>query len=98
MLFFIRKLAEALMLPVGFCGLLIVLAVLLRRRRIALAAVVALYAFSTGVTGDSLLRPLEQTYKPVSVDDAPQADAIIVLAGSLIRGVTPAGLQWGNTA
>jgi uncharacterized SAM-binding protein YcdF (DUF218 family) len=98
MAFFVRKLAEAILLPVGFCGLLTVVAVLLRRRWIALAAVAALCTLSTELAGVSLLRPLEHVYRSRPVADAPHADAIVVLAGSLIRGVSPAGLQWGSAA
>jgi len=98
MLFFLRKLAEGLMLPIGFCGLLILAAVVLRRRRIAVVAVVVLYGFSTDVAGVSLLRPLEHYYKAMPVAEAPRSDAIVVLAGGLIRGYSPAGLQWGNDA
>lgn len=98
MLFFLRKLAEAMMLPIGFCGLLTLLAVILRRRRIAVAAAVLIFALSTNVVGVLLLRPLERIYTAMSVADAPQADAIVVLAGGFIREISPAGLQWGSTA
>ena len=98
MLFFLRKLAEAIMLPIGISGLLIVLAVILRRRRIALAVVAVTYVLSTTVAGVSLLRPLERSYKAIPVADAPESDAIVVLAGDLVRGVSPAGLQWGKGA
>ncbi len=98
MLFFLRKLAEAMMLPIGFCGLLIVVAVVLRRRLIALAAVVLICGLSTDMAGLSLLRPLEHVYKAMPVAEAPQADAIVVLAGNQIRGVNPVGLQWGSDA
>ncbi len=98
MLFFLRKLAEAMLLPIGFCGFLIILAVILRRRWLAIAAVALIYGLSTDLAGISLLRPLEHVYKAMPVAEAPQADAIVVLAGGLIRGVSPAGLQWGNGA
>jgi len=98
MLYFLRKFAEALVLPIGFCGLLIVLAVLLRRRRIALAAVALICLLSTGLMSELLLLPLEHFYKSMPVADAPGSDAIVVLAGGLLRGVNPAGLQWGNSA
>jgi uncharacterized SAM-binding protein YcdF (DUF218 family) len=98
MLFFLRKLAESIVLPIGFCGILIVLAVILRRRRLALAAVLLICLLSTGIVGESLLLPLEMVYPAMSVASAPESDAIVVLAGGHVRGVSPAGLQWGNSA
>jgi len=99
MLFFFRKLIEALLLPVGLCGLLVLVAVILRRRWIAVVAVVMLYAFSTEfVALRMLLRPLEQFYPPIAVAAAPVADAIVVLNGSVVRGRNAAGIQWDNNA
>jgi uncharacterized SAM-binding protein YcdF (DUF218 family) len=98
MLFFLRKLAESLILPDGLAALVVILAVILRRRRIALVAAVALCGFSTEAVAWCLLRPLEKIYPPMRVAEAPPADAIVVLAGGIVRGITSAGLQWGTGA
>ncbi|HEY3825418.1 MAG TPA: hypothetical protein VGL82_12720, partial [Bryobacteraceae bacterium] len=67
MLFFLRKLIEALMLPIGISGLLVIAGVILRRRWIAIAGVFALYAFSIQITSRLMMGPLEQVYQPKSV-------------------------------
>ncbi len=98
MLFFLRKVIEALLLPIGISGLLIIAGVVLRRRWVAVTGVVTLYVFSTQFTSRRLLRSLERVYEPKAIADSPNADAIVVLNGSILRGVTAAGLQWGESA
>ena len=98
MLFFLRKLIEALLLPIGISAFLTIAGVVLRRRRIAIAGVVVLYIFSTQFMGRLLLQPLERYYSPITVDAAPQADAIVVLSGGIVRGINAPGVQWGESA
>jgi uncharacterized SAM-binding protein YcdF (DUF218 family) len=98
MLFFLRKVIEALLLPIGISGLLIIAGIVLRRRWIAVAGVVTLYAFSTQFTGKLMMRSLERVYKPMAVAAAPHADAIVVLNGGIVRGRTAPGVQWGESA
>jgi uncharacterized SAM-binding protein YcdF (DUF218 family) len=98
MLFFLRKLVEALLMPVGFSGLLAIAGVVLRRRWIVIAGVVTLWMFSTQVAGRLMLEPLERVYAPKTVEAAPDADAIVVLAGGVVRGITAPGVQWGEAA
>lgn len=98
MLFFIRKLIEALLLPFGVSAVLIVAAVFLRRRWLALAGVVILVIFSSGPVSILLLRPLEQVYPPMTVGDAPHVDAIVVLSGGILRGKSAAGVQWDKSS
>jgi uncharacterized SAM-binding protein YcdF (DUF218 family) len=98
MLFFLRKLIEALLLPIGISEILIIAGVVFRRRWIALAGAATLYAFSTQSVGRLMMQPLERVYPPMAVGAAPSADAIVVLAGSILRGVTVSGPQWGESA
>jgi len=98
MLFFLRKFIEALLLPIGFSGLLIVAGVVFRRRWIAIAGVITLYVFSTQFTSELMMQPLERTYEPKAVADSPTADAIVVLNGGIVRGTTASGVQWGESA
>jgi uncharacterized SAM-binding protein YcdF (DUF218 family) len=98
MLFFIRSLVEALLLPLGISGLLMIAGIVLRNRRVALAGVIALYAFSTPVLGRMMMRSLERVYEPKAVADSPSADAIMVLNGGIVRGITASGVQWGEAA
>jgi uncharacterized SAM-binding protein YcdF (DUF218 family) len=98
MLYFLRKLVEALLLPIGFSGLLIIAGVVLRRRWIAVAGFFTLYLFSSEAFSRLMIQPLERVYKPATVAAAPNADAIVVLNGAILRGVAPPGLQWGESA
>jgi uncharacterized SAM-binding protein YcdF (DUF218 family) len=98
MLFFVRKLVEALLLPIGISGLLAITGTLLRRRSIVLAGVLTLYAFSTPIVGKMMMRSLERIYAPVAVAKSPTADAIVVLSGDNLRGTNAVGIQWGGTA
>ncbi len=98
MLFFLRKLIEALLLPVGFAGLLVLVAVFLRRRWLAVLAVLLLYAFSSDPVSRMLLLPLERAYPPVAVSAAPQANAIVALSGAILRGRNRVGIQWDHGA
>jgi len=98
MLFFLRKLIESLLLPLGASGLLILAGIFLRRRWLALAGVGVLFVFSLLPVGGLLLRPLEHVYSPMTVDAAPHADAIVVLSGGIFRFRNAPGVQWGNSA
>jgi len=98
MLFFLRKLVEALLLPIGISALLTVAGVVLRRRWLAIAGVVTLCAFSMQVVGRFMMLPLQRVYAPKTVAEAPIADAIVVLGGAVVRGIAAPGVQWGDSA
>jgi uncharacterized SAM-binding protein YcdF (DUF218 family) len=98
MLFFLRKLIEALLLPVGICALLTIAGVVFRRRWIAIAGVATLCVFGTEVVAGMMLHPLERVYAPKTIAAAPNADAIVVLNGDVVRGITAPGIQWGESA
>ena len=97
MLFFLRKLIEALLLPVELSGLLVIAGVVLRRRWIAVAGVITLYVFSTEFIGTLMIGSLEGVYEPKTVAASPTADAIVVLNGGIVRGRTAPGVQWGES-
>jgi uncharacterized SAM-binding protein YcdF (DUF218 family) len=98
MVFFLRKLIEASLLPVGICVLLSIAGVVLRRRGLAVAGSATLCAFSMQYVGRMILQPLESVYAPKTVGAAPNADAIVVLSGAILRGSTAPGIQWGDTS
>ena len=98
MLFFLRKLIEALLLPIGISGLLTIAGVVFRRRWIAVAGVVIICLFSMQVVSRLMMQPLERVYTPETVAAAPHADAIVVLSGGILRGVAAPGVQWGDSA
>jgi uncharacterized SAM-binding protein YcdF (DUF218 family) len=98
MLFFLRKLIEALLLPIGISGILVVTGIAFRRRWIAAAGAVVLYWFSTPFMGGLMMHSLERVYAPKTIQGSPGADAIVVLSGGVVRGVTAPGVQWGESA
>ncbi|HWF06959.1 MAG TPA: YdcF family protein [Bryobacteraceae bacterium] len=98
MLFFLRKLVEAMLLPIGLSVILTLAGILWRRRWMPLMAALILYAFSIPLTSDWLVRSLEDAWPVESIDAAPQADAIFVPNGGVVRGVNAAGVQWGESA
>jgi uncharacterized SAM-binding protein YcdF (DUF218 family) len=98
MLFLLRKLVEAVLLPIGISGLLIIAGIAFRRRSIAVCGVVTLYVFSTPIVGSLLTQPLELAYEPKAVAASPDADAIVVLSGGVVRGIIDPGVQWGCSA
>lgn len=98
MFFFLRKLIEALLLPIGICGVLTIAGVIFRRRWIAIAGVATLCAFSMQVFARMMLEPLERVYVPKTVAEAPNADAIVVLSGAVLRGTAAPGVQWGESS
>ena len=95
MLFVIRKLVESLLLPVGFCGLLVVFGVLARRRGLAFLGVAILWISAMPIVGDSLADPLQHAYPELTFEQCPHADAVVMLGGYVVRGVSPFGVQWG---
>jgi uncharacterized SAM-binding protein YcdF (DUF218 family) len=98
MALFLRKLAECCALPLAASGLVIVAAVVWRRRWMGLCGVLLLWVPSTSFVSRVLLRPLEGRYEVRNVAGARDADAIVVLSGGTIIGRTPAGLQYGRGA
>jgi uncharacterized SAM-binding protein YcdF (DUF218 family) len=95
--FFLRKLVEALLLPIGISGLLAIAGIVLRRRWIVAIGVAALYTFSTPIVGRLMMQSLERVYPPKAATASPGADAIVVLSGGVVRGVNAAGVQWGES-
>ncbi len=91
MFLFLSKLLPPLVFPPGGNLVLFVLAWLLRKRwpRLAsglfLLSALTLHALSTKEISDLVIAPLENRYADVGVDTAPQAEAIVVLGGS-VRG------------
>ncbi len=98
MLFFIRKLVESILMPLGFSALLVIVGLVLRRRYLIVAGVVALWLCSIPLASHILLGTLERVYPPRTIAEAPSADAIVVLSGGIVRGISAAGVQWGDSA
>jgi uncharacterized SAM-binding protein YcdF (DUF218 family) len=98
MTFFLRKLIEALLLPLGF-GLLLVLAGLAFRRRLwGLAGVALIAVAAMRLVGLELAAPLERAYPERAPDAGKPVDAVVMLSGNIIRGVSSQGIQWGDSA
>jgi uncharacterized SAM-binding protein YcdF (DUF218 family) len=98
MQFFLRKLAEAALTPLGLSAILVLAGLALRRRLVALVGVAVLLAFSMPATSRWITQSLERVYPPAQIAAAQPADAIVVLSGSVVRAIAPPGVQWGESA
>jgi len=97
MLLFLHKLLPIIALPLGFCITLILFALLLKKRWLAVVAVMILCISSLPIVGDSLLKTLEDRFPKVEVEDCPTADAIVVLSGILHKSRSKTGaLEWAE--
>ena len=96
MAFLLRKFIEALALPLGLAGLLVLAALLARRRWWAVLGVAILWVASAPVTALTLMKGLESAYPELTVAEALHTDAVVMLAGGILRGVSKSGLQWGE--
>lgn len=83
------KILPEFLMPPGLTLVLLLLAVIFRKRRPRLSvalfafAWLSLWTFSTHAVSEALLSSLEKQYPAVSPEVAPQADAVIVLGGYL---------------
>jgi len=95
---YVFKLLPQLVLPLGFGLVLLLLSVVLRSRLWGLAAFAWFFIMSTGLVGESLLKPLEDTFPRITIADCPTADAIVVLGGILSGGRNTADrFEWGGS-
>lgn len=85
-------------MPIGISAFLTIAGVVLRRRWLAVVGVVTLLTFSMQPVSRLMMRPLEGVYRPTTVASAPDADAIVILSGGILRGVAAPGVQWGESA
>jgi uncharacterized SAM-binding protein YcdF (DUF218 family) len=93
------KLAAAFVSPLGLVFFLLVSAVAKGQRSLALAALIVLYLCSTRLVGEPLMFELEADYPTPTLREAPKADAIVVLGGSVkYAATTPQRLEWGDAA
>ena len=86
---FLHKLLPIFALPLGFAFLLLLLALLARKRWPAILAAGVLYLSSIGVVANPLLGWLESRYPAVPIAQAGKADAIVVLSGIFGPPVKP---------
>ena len=86
---FLNKLLPIFALPLGVTFLLLLLALLARKRWPAILAAAVLYLSSMGVVANPLIGWLESRYPAVPIAQAGKADAIIVLSGIFGPPVKP---------
>lgn len=105
MFLYLSKLIPVFLYPPGLTIVLLLLAGLLRKRRprsallLSSFAIVSLWALSTHEVSEALLRGLESQYPMVTPEQAPQADAIVVLGGYLRpRSATNAATEMNEGA
>jgi len=88
MLFF-NKLLPIFVLPLGWVVMLLLYAILRRRRWPVIAALVVLYVCSMPLVGDWLFHGLESAYPPLGIAEVEKADAIVPLGGIFGPAVPP---------
>ena len=95
MSYLLSKLLPLVFLPLGFSLIMLVVGLVGRWRWPVVTAALLLWVFSLGLVSQSLWRWLESPWQRRSVLEAPQADAIVVLSGSLHPAPGPARLsEW----
>jgi uncharacterized SAM-binding protein YcdF (DUF218 family) len=78
---FLHKLLPIFVLPLGWVMLLLLFALIRKRRWPVIVAVALLYLCSTPLVGDWLSSSLESRYPPTPLDAVEKADAIVALGG-----------------
>ncbi|WP_146129727.1 YdcF family protein [Jezberella montanilacus] len=84
--------------PLFVVFMLLALSIWLKRRVLVAIASLTLYLTSIPITAFTLINSIEQYQLKLTVDDSPQADAIVVLGGMIdwvktTHGVAP---EWGD--
>jgi uncharacterized SAM-binding protein YcdF (DUF218 family) len=98
MTFFLRKFIEALFLPLGFGILLVLVGLAFRRRLWALAGIALIGVAAFPWVSVRLIKPLEKAYPERPPEPNQPVDAVVLLSGSIVRGVSSQGIQWGDSA
>jgi uncharacterized SAM-binding protein YcdF (DUF218 family) len=80
---FLNKLLPVFVLPIGMIIVVLLLVAWKKWRWLAVVAAVALYLASIPAVGGRLLNRLESVHPRLRVDEAPAADAILVLGGTM---------------
>jgi uncharacterized SAM-binding protein YcdF (DUF218 family) len=78
---FLNKLLPIFVLPLGWVVMLLLIALIRKRRWPLIAALVALYLSSMPLVGNRLARGLESRYPGLAIDQVENADAIVPLGG-----------------
>ncbi len=81
--FVLRKALTFVGLPLGLIALLLLAALLSRKRWPAGAALLLLYVLAIPYTSDRLIGLIENRYPRLAADECPPAEAIVVLGGAV---------------
>ena len=97
MMYWLLRVAQIPMLPIGFCLVCIVAGLIRRKRWPIIAGGLVLLLSSLDVTADAILRTLEDRYPSLSVEQCPTADAVLVLGGVTRVGTSrSSAVEWGE--
>jgi len=80
---YLHKIIPSLILPLGLCILLLIGALIWRKRILILIPLLILSLASNPLVSSCLLSSLENRYPKIEIADCPNADAIVVLSGIL---------------
>ena len=84
LLFVLRKVATFALLPVGLTILLLAAAILFKRIRFVVAALLVVGVGSMPIVSDALVGVLESRYPRLTVAECPPAEAVVVLGGTVV--------------
>ncbi|WP_320675184.1 YdcF family protein [Prochlorococcus sp. MIT 1341] len=83
MAYILSKILPLLIMPLGLSLTLLFVAVFSRKRKVIISSLLILWSFSTGIISSTIFQFVESPWKRRSINNAPLADAIVVLSGSL---------------
>jgi uncharacterized SAM-binding protein YcdF (DUF218 family) len=97
---YLQKTLILLCMPISLVCILLLIACITKKRSISLAALALLYICSLPITAHFLLQHVEGRQIKIAAQDAPQADAIVVLGGFLnsVQSTQGEVLEWGMAA
>ena len=80
---YLSKALLPLVYPLGLSSVLLLAAILTRKRLLGICALALLLTFASPAVADALLHSLEDRYPDVAIDRLPPAEAIVVLGGTI---------------
>jgi len=97
MMYWLHKIAPLPFLPIGFCLLCVAAGLIRRKRWLCILGAAVLLLCSLNVTSDAILHTLEDRYPRLSVEQCPEAEAVLVLGGLTHLSAEPqAVVEWSE--
>ncbi len=96
-MYYLSKILPLFVLPLGVTLFLMLGGLVLRKRWMLLAAVILLWLSSSPLVSNGLVQAIEGAATRIPAQDAPTADAIVVLSGGRVVAPGPAAVsEWND--